>query len=321
MNKIKISSYGIMMLSFFLSTCFFNPFISSIILKRTFNDSWISMLIGFLCGFIILKILLKFNIIKNNNIFDSYNKIVGKSFNLLLSILIILLSSTILIKISTFVSDNYLNNMSVLFIIVATFIVIIYATIKGIEPIVRTSQILFIFTILLTLIYVILLMFYMDFSNILPIFTHSIKDIFISSIYYLVFSILPLILILVIPKKLISDNKINKYILISYTISFIYNLLIVLTIIFVGNNFIIENFDYPIYYITNNIKYFNFIERLDNLFMIPNILGIFMFLIMSLLFINEYIKNIFKIKKDNIYVLSLISIIIIILSFTFKVLF
>ena len=316
MNKIKISSYGIMMLTFFLSISFFNPYISSIILKTTYNDSWISMSIGFILGLIILKILLKINLISDKNIIDRSNT---KLINFILIILLFILSSSILIKTTTFISNNYLNNYNILIISIITLLVIVYAVIKGIEPIIRTCQILFCISILLNIIYLIMLCFYFDITNILPIFNHNIKDILISSIYYLIFSIIPIILISIIPKYLISDNNYNKYIIIGYVISFIYNIINILITIFSSNNFIIENFEYPMYFIMNKIQYFNFIERLDNLFMLPNIFSIFIFLIISLLFINEYIKNIFKIKKDNIYVLSLISILIILLSFSFKI--
>lgn len=319
MKKIKISSYGIMMLVFFLSTCFFNPFVSSIILKTTYNDSWISMIIGFLSGFIILWLALKLDLVKNQNIIDRNNKnIFGKFLNIILCILIIILSSTLLIKTTTFISNNYLNSMSVLLISIISFLVIMYATFKGIEPIVRTGQILFTICIIISLAYIIMLIYYMDITNILPILNHSIWDIIISSIYYLVFSLLPILVILIIPKNLVNDDYYNRCILTGYFIAFIYNVIFVLSTIFVGNSFVIDSFDYPTYFVINNIKYFSFIERLDNIFTIPHIFSIFMFLIMSLLFINEFIKNLFKIKKDNIYVLSVISLIIIIVSLTFR---
>ncbi len=320
MKKIKISSYGIMMLTFFLSTCFFNPFISSIILKKSYNDSWISIIIGFIIGFIILKLFLKLNLFKDKNIIDTNNKnIFGKLFNFILIFIIIILSSTILIKTTTFISNNYLNSMSVILISIISFMVIIYATIKGIEPIVRTSQILFCISIIISLIYIIMLIYYMDITNILPILNHSIKDIIISSIYYLIFSLLPILVILVIPRNYIRDIKnYNRSITLGYFIGFIYNIILVLSTIFIGNDFVIKSFDYPTYFVINDIRYFNFIERLDNFFTIPHIFSIFMFLITSLLFINEFIKNLFKIKKDNIYVLSIISLIIIIISLTFR---
>lgn len=318
-NKIKISSLQIGVITFFLSQVSFFPLVSKILFKNTHQDVWISIIIGFLIGLFILKLFLKLqdqlhdkNILEYN--LDRFGKFLGSIINFLITSTVILVIVSLFSKFCIFLNVNYLPNIPILVIEITFILLVIYAIKKGIEPIFRTAQILVIISILLFICVIILNTYNFNLNNIFPIFEHKISNILSSSVYYGISSTLPIFLLTVFPKNLVLEKeKYNKSIIRGYIISSIVTFTILVTTLLVLGKHLIISFEYPEFIAFKQIQYFYFIERFELIFSMIWIFNIFIFSVMSIYFIYEYIKNTFKVK-NNIFILILISIIIILIS-------
>ncbi len=318
-NKIKISSLQIGVVTFFLSQVAFFPLISKILFNSVHQDVWISSIIGFLIGLLILKLFLKFqNKLDNKNIIeyniDKFGKIVGNIINFVLTIGAILMMVSLFSKFSIFLNVNYLPNISILILEITFILLVIYAIKKGVETIFRSSQILVIISILLFISAIILNAYNFNFNNIFPIFEHKISDVLASSVYYGISSTLPIFLLTIFPKNIVLEKeRYNKSIIIGYIISSIVTFIILITTLLVLGKHLIISFEYPEFIAFKQIQYFYFIERFELIFSMIWIFNIFVFSVMSVYFIYQYIKNTF-ITKNNGFILILIGIIIILIS-------
>ena len=302
MNNVKLSSLQIGILTFLITQSFIFPITSSILFRCVKEDFWISLIIGFLIGLFFIFVFLKIqNLLKDKTIFE-YNKKRFKTFgnilNLFLVLIVIFIIIIIFYKISVFINVNYLNEMPIFLICISLLIICIYAVYKGIETICRTSQILFIISIIIFITFFSLSIYYMDFNNIKPILNNNIIDITSSSFCYTLTSIIPLILLMVIPKNNVKNIKnYNKSILWGYILSFLMTFLVMMMNLLVLGNHLITIFDYPIYISLKQIEYFHFVDHLENIFSIIWIFNSFILISLGINFINIYRKN-FLISKN-----------------------
>jgi len=318
-KNLKISSLQIGVVTFFLSQAPFFPLISKILFKSVEQDVWISSIIGFLIGLLVLNLFLKFQKkLDNKNILEynivKFGKFLGNFLNFIITSIIILITVSLFAKFCIFLNVNYLPNIPVLIIEITFMLVVIYAIKKGIEPIFRTSQILGIISIFLFVCALILNTYNFNFNNIFPVFEHKVSNIFSSSLYYGIASTIPIFLLSIFPKNIVlHKEKYNTSIIWGYIISSIVNFLILITTLLVLGKHLIISFEYPEFIALKQIQYFYFIERFETVFSMIWIFNVFVFSIICIYFVNEYLKTIFKIKSKN-FVLILIGVIIILIS-------
>jgi len=318
-NKFKISSLQIGVITFFLSQVSFFPLISKILYKSVHQDIWISSILGFLIGLLLLNLFLKLqdklndkNILEYN--LDKFGSVLGNIINFIITSVIILITVSLFSKFCIFLNVNYLPNFPILIIEITFILLVIYTIKKGIEPIFRTSQILGIISILLFISAIVLNAYNFNLNNIFPIFEHKISVIASSSLYYGISSVLPLFLLCIFPKSIVlQEEKYNKSIIWGYIISSIMTFIILITTLLVLGKHLIVSFEYPEFISFKQIQYFYFIERFELIFSMIWIFNIFVFCVLSLYFVYEYIKNTFKVK-NNSFILILIGIIIILIS-------
>lgn len=327
-KDIKVSPLQVGILAFFLSQVFFFPIVSSFLFKNSKQDIWISLLIGFVVGICLILLFLKLQGKMKGMDILSYNtykfgKILGNIFNFVLSLVVLFIIVLIFSKLCIFLNINYLNEIPIFIIGICFLLVSIYAVKRGLEAICRTSQILAIISIVTFILAFSLLIYYIDFSNIKPIFETSITNIFKSSLLYSIFSIVPLFLILIIPKNNITYTKsYSKSIIISYIISFIMTFIILVTTVLVLGGNLITIFEYPEYIALKQIQFFHFVERLENIFSIIWIFNVFVVITLGIYFINEFFKKISKQnEKANNFVLVLLALVIVLFSSFFIYIF
>lgn len=318
-ENLKISSLQIGVVTFFLSQVSFFPLISKIIFKNVQQDIWISSIIGFLIGLFILKLFLTLqNKLDDKNILEytlyKFGKYLGNIINFIIIISVIIMMVSLFSKFSIFLNVNYLPNFPILTLEVSFIILITYIIKKGVETIFRSSQILGIISILLITCSVILNIYNFNLNNIFPIFEHEITSIFSSSIYCAASATLPIFLLTIFPKNIVNKKeKYNKIIISGYIVSSIVTFIILLSTLLVLGKHLVINFEYPEFIAFKQIQYFYFIERLELIFSMIWIFNIFIFGVISIYFIYEYIKVTFKIKNNNVIPI-LIGIIIILIS-------
>lgn len=317
----KISSFQLGILTFFLAKASFFPIASSMILKSSGHNFWISIILGVMVGFIPLMVFIFINKHdENKNIFElnisNFGKVIGNVLNFLIVIAVIIVGTIMLLSICNFIFFNYLDAIPQLFIAALLLLVISYAAIKGIETICRTSQILWIFSTVIFIIGFVCLLNYIDLSNFKPIFEISFNDILLSTYNVILFSIAPIFLLSVIPHNIIVKKERYKK---SIIIGYVGGLLIVFLTLFstvgvLGN--ITNLFLFPEYIALKNIQYFHFFERIENIVAIQWIFDSFVFLTVILYFLKKYMNSTFKVKneKTNNAIAILFSIILLILS-------
>ena len=319
-NNIKISSLQMGFITFFLSQVAFFPLVSSLMFKSSKQNIWISIIVGFILGLSILKLFLKFqeklvdtNIIEYN--LKKFGKIFGNLINFIITSIVTLITISIFSKFCIFINLNYLPDVSIIILGIVFILIGVYAVKKGVQSIARTSQILGIISIILFICSILLNAYNFDFNNVLPIFENNIGNVFISSIYYALSSTIPIFLLSIFSKNIVLEQeKYNKSLIWGYIISSVVIFIImVTTLLILGKNLIIS-FEYPEYIAFKQIQYFHFIERLENIFSAIWIFNVFIFIAISIYFINEYIKKQFNLKKDSYIILGLIGIILILLT-------
>jgi len=194
--------------------------------------------------------------------------------------------------------------------------VICYGAIKGIETICRTSQILFICSIILFLTGFICLIYYIDINNFKPLFQISFNNILSSTYNVILFSSCPIFLLSVIPHDIVIKKELyNRSIMFGYILGLLTVLLTLsATVGILGN--ITTLFKFPEYIALKNIEYFNFLERIENIISMQWIFDAFIFLTVTIYFLKKYISSTFHIKnkKTNNMIVIIFSIILLLLS-------
>lgn len=312
----KISKLELGVLSSYLlkSTILINGI--NILINRVSNDSIISIIIGFLIGFIYLYSFKKLN---KKSIFktieDKFPRAISLIIKLFLLLPTILFSSYLIYSISFFIKSALLNNMDILPISTLFIICLLYISFKGITTICKSSFICFFIFILLETLMLIFIFPNIDSLKILPLFTNSISNIITNSFIYSLLSIFPLFLILAIPKDYIQQKtNNNKYIKIFYVATnlyIIFNFILVFSIVDIKLAAIIN---YPELFVLSKISVLNFFDRMEGILSFKFIFDIFFTLSISIFYIKEGIISIIKKEKNLKVIITTICITLLFLS-------
>lgn len=286
------------------------------------EDSWIVPIIGAIVGiipfYLSITLMEKF---PDKNIFEiieyQFGKILGKIINILLILFICSYAIIFFWNLTNFISSQYLYSTPQGFIAILFIIPLIYMLSKGIQVILRSGIIVFIFSFSFFIISACALIPQIQISNIFPVLAKGIssplKCVWISIAYL----VLPTFMITCIPKNSYSSQKnFKKYLIISY---FIIQLTIWLTIFCILSVFGIELsilYQYPEFQILRRVSIGGFIERVESTLSIHWILDLFMMITFACYFIKSGILHIFHFQKPFIkkYILNIILAIIIFTS-------
>jgi hypothetical protein len=238
------------------------------------------------------------------NIFDN---IKSKFWILTLVLVVFVFCIYALQNVSSYINYIYLKDMDKLYIMLS-FMVVVFCFIKNdAYTFLRCSTLVFYFYIILEIISFILLFFYIDFNNILPI-TYEISNITDHAYLFICFLIIPILFLLVIPKTIIkNDSKISNNIFITYlVISLVILIKSIISISILGYN-AISIYNFPEIVIYKNIDLFSFIERFEWLLCFNSITNMFFIISLSVYYVKEGLKYIFPLKKNISYLYPLIS--------------
>ena len=273
-------------------------------------NSWLSALLLYILGFIpLLLILYISNYKKDQNLHQKINslfgKILGTIINIIISIILISLGITILYNIINFILSQLLYRTPFLISCILFMLLIIYNTNKGINVITKTSLLLLMLNIGLYTINIFALYKQVDITNFYPLLKINTNNIIPTTLKLFSINMLPLLLILMIPKEQIDNpKKYNKTIIISYIIGALISLsLVVVTFGVLGIN-LIKAFEYPGYIVLRKIELLGFLERIENVISLQWIVGSFVYLSLIIYTISKSIplKSIKKHKYLNIII-------------------
>ncbi len=288
-------------------------------LYYTENDSYISILIGILLGLVPLILMLKVSDIKKDtNINEKFNlffgKKIGNIINIIISIFILFFTSFLFYDLTNFITSEYLYKTPSLFIEIMMLIPITYILSKGLKAICRTSIILFIISITFYIISILGLIPSFNVSNLLPFMKTDKCDLLLSSLSYIAYSILPLYILLIIPKdNLKNEQKSNKTIIITSIITGIIILVSLITTIGVLGIELASIYQYPDYQMLRRIQIGSFLQRTESILAIQWFLSLFMMIVLCIYYILKTKETIIP-KFGNKTLIMIVNIILIIIN-------
>lgn len=306
MKEEKVNCFGISTLVLSLCNSAFYGTFSSYIMYKTKTDSFLTIIIGFIISLLLSKIILHlFNkhpsksFVKRSKV----NKFNGPLFIILLMCTYILLS----FRLSTFLSNQYLINTPNFVILAMIALITYYTSSKGIETIIRVSNITFYFSMFIFIFDFASLVTQIDIENFYPMFTTSLKDIIITSILFSIFFITPNIYLNSIKKSQIVDSdKFTKYYYGMQIVSLIIILLNMFTTIGVSGVNVNNLFDYPIYTTLKRISLFSFLDSMENVSITLWMFFIYNSCNINLLFINNILKDLYKLNGLKLKIFNII---------------
>lgn len=314
MNKNKINSLqlGSLILCPVLSASLGSGLYNAIQIAKV--DSYIGIFISGILGIIPLLLIIyisKFE--EDKNIIEKINMLFGKYIGTFINFLIVsilfVIGITILFGICNFIVTQFLANTPIIYVGSILGLISIYAVSKGIETISRTQ---FIFTFIIAIIFITLaITLYPEFdkSNLKPILEYGINPPLKVGILNLFTNIVPIFIILIIPKNNICNKeKYTKYIIIFYVISILFILLISIFTIGVLGQYLASFYQYPEYILLKKVTLFNFIDRIENFLSIGWILSTYATLTLIIYYISNFIKKNDKAKfKPGVITILIIS--------------
>ena len=323
----KVSSFDISIFSSFIFRSYFTIGLLNLIISISKNDSIFSIILGTILGFVPLLIFIFINNrIQDVNIFEkiqnTFPKVIHPFLNIVLIISVLLISSYSLYNITLFINYNLLNDIDIISIMLLLLLSIVYLSSRGIKTIIRTSVIIIGIFILISLINITTLIPYSKPINLYPLISNKLSNIYISSFYYMILSVTPIFLLLVIPKVEISKkDKYKKYMIISYIISSFYNLITLILVISILGVELSSILKYPEIMILQKVSLLNFIERIEDFLSFKMLFDTFFVIVLGIFYIKEGIITTFKFKgiKKKYIVDLIIGSIILILSITFRI--
>ena len=285
------------------------------IIKITGRDAYLSVLVAGILGIIPFTIILRVNDKDNDlTISEIVNKIFGKYLglvvNLILDILVIIIGIVTMYSISNFIISQFLSDTPVMSINIVLGVVIWYGAIKGFEVVSRTGVILLIFTLILFIFSSGTLIPQIEIDNIKPFLEEGIGKPIQAGIILFLTNVVPILILLIIPRSKITDKeKYNKYLIIFYILGFSMAFITTfLTISIMGIN-LASIHQYPKYAVLKKISLFGFLDRIENIISIKWIFRCFMMLSVVVYYISNSIK-----KDNNSKILSFVIVTIIVVG-------
>lgn len=278
-------------LSYFISRAFFLGVGFSFIYRSSGKDAWISILLGYLVGNVVIIIYDKIANKTNYNLNNFLNKnnflsIIYKIIFFLIYLFFILYASVIF---TNFVKVYYLFDTPIWATLLILYGAGLYASIKGEHAILRASFILFPISVALILLNGALLFPLTNVINFMPILTTSSSNLFVGSLVFALCSSFPNVLLL--ECKTTLKAKLISYAIVTFIILFI-NIFITGVL----GEYLITSYSYPEYMVLRRIRFLDFIENVENFASIMWYFDSFIIISYSMC----KIKKLLSAKKENI---------------------
>lgn len=314
MKKISNMEFGALLI--ILIVIMNSEINKTILLNNTGINIWVTLIITYVIGLIPLSLFMYIG----NNCYDKTlsdkNKELFKGMGIIINgiifIIFLLLGISLLYNISQFIGSQFLYRTPLLVIGVSLILIIFYNASKGIETITRVGLVLLSLNIFLLLVSTISLTEFFDINNLKPILKEDTSKIPMTALITCTNIILPFIVLLVIPKnKLDHPEKYNKTILIAYLIGATLSILVVIMTLGVLGIELEKMFEYPEYIFLKKVKFFGFLERVENVVASQWIIGNFMYISIIVYYLGDMLT---KKKKTRNYLIGIISVVILIVS-------
>lgn len=246
--------------------------------------------------------------LKNKKLFG---KLLGSSINYIIICLVMVVAICLIYSISNFIVSQFLSKTPIWVVLLFLGLVIIFNVTKGIEIIARTGIIFIILIIGLTIISTLGLIPFFDVSNIKPVLAYGIVNPVKGGIILALTNIVPIFVLLVVPKSDVVDNKnITKWILGAYAIGMLFVFTSTILTLGVLGIHLAKIFPHPEYIVLKKISLLGFVERIENIIYVKWLLNDFISLALIIYFITNGIRK----KDKQTFMPILVMIVILVLS-------
>lgn len=306
MNKNKLTITQFACLIVFPILALFSGIGTHNTIKISEIDSYISVIYSYLLGFIpLLLFMLIFNYKKELNITDKikylFGNILGTIINYIINILVLCIGIVLLYNISNFAISQFLAETPLLVFMLMLGTILVYNVSLGIENISRVAIIFLFIICILTVISTSGILPNFEMSNIKPILENGYTNPMKGGLILTLTNVIPTFILLIIPKTKIENNeKINKYLIIFYTLAFIFAFLAMLLTIGSLGIYLCDIYQYPEYTVLKKISLFKFLDRIENFIYVKWILSSVICLSLIIYYLN------ISIKKDSKKILPII---------------
>jgi len=307
MKKISNMQFGSLLI---ILMVIMNSEINKILLlNNTGVNSWITLIVTYIIGLIPLSLFIfignscgsKTLSEKNKELFNKFGIVV----NGIIFIIFLILGITLLYNISQFIESQFLYRTPLYIVALSLMIIVLYNTSKGIATISRVGLILLVLNIFLLLISTTSLIEFFEIENLKPFLKDGIEKIPETSFFSCTNIVLPFLLLLVIPKnKLDHPDKYTKTVLISYIIGACLSVIVVVMSLGVLGIYLEKIYEYPQYIFLKKVKFFGFLERVENIVASQWIIGNFMYISVIIYYLGDMIT---KEKKKRNFLMYIIG--------------
>lgn len=286
------------------------------LIKASAVDSWISILISSVISLIMPLLFIYVSKYEptlsiRDKLICLFGKKGGFVANTLLCGLFLFMGINYMYNLVNFVVSQFLSSTPLYVVGICFSILIIYVNLKGIETLSRTTTIIFIISFIFQVMSIASLLPNVDVSNFKPILSDGFKDPIIGALYTTFINFTPILLLLIIPKDKVGDNKkYNKIVFLAYIYSCIFMLFMVLIVIGNLGIYLASIYQYPEYMVLKKIVIFSFLNRVENVIILQWIFGNFV----TLSIIVYYISNTIKYNNRSKILPSVIIFLILYLS-------
>ena len=257
------------------------------------KDTVLSFILGTLLGIILVYIISKLSSSKKDSFFFKIIYFIYILFNIFI----------ILVILSNFLSSYFLLYTPSIISCMPFIILASHLASKKIKGIYNVAFVLFYFSLFIITIKTLLLTNEFNYNNVLPILSVSTSKVIKSSFLYAFISCSPLLIF-------INDSMDFKSNLKYYLLASLTNIIVALTITFILGE-MVNVYSYPEYTILRRIRFFNFIENIENFICINWFFDLFISLSIFIL----KLKNTLNVKHNIIPFLISFSILYIVYTF------
>lgn len=248
-------------------------------------------ILALIIAILICKLLKKF---PNEDIIDISEYIGKKPLKIIVGILFETLFTIIIIttlyQFSNMLQKIYFPTTPITFILLIFLIAIGFSNKVGFKSLIKTNTIVVILTLASLIVILAGTIKNIDLNRLYPILGTDLRTTFIKGSEN-IFAYSGLLYLFLILPFLKNKNDFKQISILSITISGIYLLFIVITLLSLFPFITQINGIMPMYLLTRNIEFGNFIQRTDAIFIFLWILSIFSYLSISLMFMKNILKK------------------------------
>lgn len=325
MNAKKLHLFEYNCISYFLIRCSFVGICLNNLLLLSKQDSWISVLVALILGFIPLGIFyLIINHRPKENIVEfiqnSCGKVIGGIINVAISVFVFVFTALLFWNLINFISSQYLYKTPNLAISITFAIAIYYITSKSINVIGRSAIILFYISAFLFVFSALGLVFGLEISNIKPTFEYGLMPILNGTFQYIAYNVLPLFLITIIPRNQLKDDN-KKFMIngiITYVVATISLFIVTFFLLSIYGIEFAQILQYPSFHILKRLSILGFIQRVESILSIQWILDLFVVIVMGLYYVKASLRQTFNFKDYKFASAILVVFLIILTNYLFK---